>query len=173
MSNVLSFFSKLTIAATHFHSIHKRMGIKHNPEIPGKTRFAGWHYTSKSLQCCLPAFEELVESDVIEIKKLVFFKNVSTSGEFKKRVIQLEKLTEPFAKAIKSLESGHSNPSNVFIFYMAVMATLRQLLDNNKIELSLPHNVITQVQKSACSRYYSMVLASGQEVYLATFSSSS
>ncbi|KAF8596491.1 hypothetical protein BDV93DRAFT_454747, partial [Ceratobasidium sp. AG-I] len=178
MSDVLSFFSKSTIAATHFHSIRKRRGIKQSPEKPGKTRFAGWHYTSKSLRCCLPAIEELVESDVIEIKKvctadtseiLAFFKNVSTSGEFKKRVIQLEKLTEPFAKAIKCLESGHSNPSDVFIFYMAVMATLRQLVDNNETELSLPHDVITQAQKSACSRYYSMVLASGQEVYLATF----
>ncbi|KAF8595434.1 hypothetical protein BDV93DRAFT_456824 [Ceratobasidium sp. AG-I] len=172
MSDVLSFFSKSTIAATHFHSIRKRRGIKQSPETPGKTRFAGWHYTSKSLRCCLPAIEELVESNVIEIKKVRTAdtsETVTHTGEFKKRVIQLEKLTEPFAKAIKCLESGHSNPSDVFIFYMAVMATLRQLVNNNETELSLLHNVITQAQKLACSRYYSMVLASGQEVYLATF----
>lgn len=165
------------------------MDITQGLEKPGKTRFAGWHYASKSIRRCLPAIEEVVGSGVIEVKKasfparyfghnsdvklqdhkLAFIKNVSTCGEFKKRLYQLEKLTEPFAKAIKCLESGHSNPSDVFLFYMAVMATLRQLFDNNETELSLPDDVINQAHTSACSRYYSMVLASGQEVYLATF----
>ncbi|KAF8597429.1 hypothetical protein BDV93DRAFT_513341 [Ceratobasidium sp. AG-I] len=112
---------------------------------------------------CQQLKKTAIHTSSFQNHKLAFFKNVSTSGEFKKRVIQLEKLTEPFAKAIKCLESGHSNPSNVFIFYMAVMATLRQLVDNNETELSLPHDVITQAQKSACCCYYSMVLASGQE----------
>ncbi|KAG9077835.1 hypothetical protein FS749_010224, partial [Ceratobasidium sp. UAMH 11750] len=171
-SAVMRFFSKSTIAATHFNTIRLQMGITLGFEKPGKHRFGGWFYGSKSMRRCLPAVEKFVKSGVIDIKKdhpLFFIKNISECAKFATQLYQLEKLTEPFAKAIKCLESGHSNPSDVMVFYLAIMATIRQLLDNNDSDLSLPSHVLESVQASAGARYRSMVLASGQEVYLATF----
>lgn len=98
-----------------------------------------------------------------------FVKNIAAFSIFKTRLFQFEKLTEPFAKAINCLESGHSKPSDVFIFNLAMMATLRLLFDNSDTELSLPNEVIVQSRDVANARYYNMVLASEQEVYLSTF----
>lgn len=49
------------------------------------------------------------------------------------------------------------------------MSTLRELFDNNETELALPEDVITHIRGSANARYYNMVMASGNEVYLSTF----
>ncbi|KAG8717416.1 hypothetical protein FRC09_014313 [Ceratobasidium sp. 395] len=84
-------------------------------------------------------------------------------------VFQLEKVLEPLAKAIKCLESGHSNPSDVFLFYLGVLSSYRQLFDDNDAGLCLPDGVMASIMSSICARYFSLVLAAGQEVYVATF----
>ncbi|QRV92866.1 WD repeat-containing protein [Ceratobasidium sp. AG-Ba] len=81
----------------------------------------------------------------------------------------LQKVTEPFARAIKCLESEHSNPGDVFLFNMAVMAQLRHIADDNEAELGLPEDTLHNIRTIANARYYNVVLASGQEVYLSTF----
>jgi hypothetical protein len=102
--------------------------------------------------------------------KLFFIINVVVYGKFKTQLYQLEKITEAIARAIKCLESGHSNPSDVFIFYLAIMSSIRELFDNNETELSLPvDDVIIPTQRAISARYYNMVLAAGSEVYLTTF----
>lgn len=96
-------------------------------------------------------------------------KNVNAYAKFKSEIEQLEMVTEPFAKAIKCLESGHSTPCDVFIFNLAIMASLRELFDNNETELSLPESVITDIRNAASNRYFNMVLASGNEIYVTAF----
>ncbi|KAG8715661.1 hypothetical protein FRC08_010296 [Ceratobasidium sp. 394] len=171
-STVTRYFSKSTMGATHFNSTRQQMGITEGLQKSSKTRFGGAYYSSKSMRRCLPAVEKTVKSGAIEVKKdhpLYFIKNVAACSKFGTQLYQLEKLTKPIAKAIQCLESGHSNPSDVMVFYLAIMASLRQLLDNNDSDLALPEDVLVAAQASVCARYHSMILASGQEVYLATF----
>ncbi|KAG9109345.1 hypothetical protein FRC07_008337, partial [Ceratobasidium sp. 392] len=166
------FFSKSTKAATHLIVVLGRMGIAMWLKKEGKTRFAGIYLACISTRLCLPGIEKVIESGIVEVKKdhkLSFIKNIAAYSIFKTKLYQLEKLTEPFARAIKCLESGESNPSDVFIFSLAIMATLRRLIDHNETELSLPADVISKAQTVASARYYNMVLASGREVYIATF----
>ncbi|KAF8593834.1 hypothetical protein BDV93DRAFT_460199, partial [Ceratobasidium sp. AG-I] len=177
------FFNKSTIAATHLNATRGRMGIKESMKRPGKTRFAGWHYAANGMRRCLPAVEHIVKDDIIEVKKVSLFlqllrlyltepscgRNVNAYAKFKTEIEQLEKVTEPFAKAIKGLESGYSTPCDVFIFNLAIMASLRELSDNNDTGLSLPESVLTDIQNAASNRYFNMVLASGNEIYVTAF----
>ncbi|KAG8694473.1 hypothetical protein FRC08_008466 [Ceratobasidium sp. 394] len=170
-STVTRHFSKSSMSSRHFESTRQQMGIKTGLKKNSKIRFAGSYHSSRSMRICLPAVEKTVKSGAIEVKKdhpLFFIKNVSAYSKFATQLYQLEKLTEPIAKAIQCLESGHSNPSDVMVFYLAVVATLRDLADNND-ELGLPEEVLEKAVASVCARFRSMILATGQEVYLATF----
>ncbi|KAG8706755.1 hypothetical protein FRC09_002240 [Ceratobasidium sp. 395] len=170
MSAIQRFFSKSSQGTRHLDSTRQQMDIKAGLKRHSKTWFAGTYHSTSSTRTCLPAIERVVKSGVIKLKKdhpLSFIKNISAYSKFSTELHQLEKLLEPIAKAIQCLESGHSNPSDVMLFYLAVCATLRQYVDSD--ELGLPTDLLERAQASVCARFRSMVLATGQEVYLATF----
>ncbi|KAG9121640.1 hypothetical protein FRC07_002333, partial [Ceratobasidium sp. 392] len=169
-SAIQRFFSKSSQGAQHLDSTRQQMNIKTGLKKHSKTWFAGTYHSTSSTRICLPAIEKVVKFGVIKMKKdhpLSFIKNISAYSKFSTQLHQLEKLLEPIAKAIQCLESEHSNPSDVMLFYLAVCATLRQYVDSG--ELGLPEGVLEGAQAAVCSRFRSMVLATGQEVYLATF----
>ncbi|KAG8779902.1 hypothetical protein FRC12_023728 [Ceratobasidium sp. 428] len=169
-SAIQRFFSKSSQGTRHLDSTRQQMDIKTGLKRHSKTRFAGTYHSASSTRTCLPAIERVVKSGVLKLKKdhpLSFIKNISAYSKFSTKLHQLEKLLEPIAKAIQCLESGHSNPSDVMLFYLAVCATLRQYVDSD--ELGLPTDLLERAQTSVCARFRSMVLAAGQEVYLATF----
>ncbi|QRV99077.1 hypothetical protein RhiJN_27096 [Ceratobasidium sp. AG-Ba] len=169
---VWGYFNHSSFATAHLNTTRREMGITQGFDLPGITRFAGWHYGTRSVRINLPAVDCLIETNIIEMKKdhkLLFMRKVVVYSRFKTQLRQLEKVTEPFARAIKCLELGHSNPGDVFLFNMAVMAQLRQIADDNEAELGLPEDTLNNIRTITNARYYNMVLASGQEVYLSTF----
>ncbi|KAF8602259.1 hypothetical protein BDV93DRAFT_444591 [Ceratobasidium sp. AG-I] len=171
LQSVIRYFSKSIYGATHLNSTCQHMDISGGFESAGQTRFGGWYYCVKSVRRRLPAIEKIVHSGVLEVEKdhtLYFIKNVAALNKFKTELYQLEKVLEPLAKATKCLESSQSHTGDVMIFYLAVMSAMRELVDNNESELSLPPDILFAIQQSICSRYYDMVLASEQEVYLST-----
>ncbi|KAG8750264.1 hypothetical protein FRC12_012964 [Ceratobasidium sp. 428] len=167
--DVVGFCTRSNIAATHVDAICGQLGITEGFKKSSKTRFAGWYDCARSTRRRLPAVEKVVHLGVFKDHKLYFVKNLVAFAKFKTELLQLEKVLEPLAKAIKCLESGYSNPSDVFLFYLGILSTYRQLFDDNDAELCLPRDVITSIISIICARYFSMVLAAGQEVYLAAF----
>ena len=72
--------------------------------------------------------------------------------------LDLTKLVEvlgPFAKSIKCLESAHSTPADVFLFWLSIMAQLEQLFRENKIQL--PTAVQKQIRAIINRRYDGMI----------------
>ncbi|QRV97083.1 hypothetical protein RhiJN_25102 [Ceratobasidium sp. AG-Ba] len=172
MQNTWGHFARSPYANAHLSSARQQKGITRALKRPSKTRFGGWHDASESVELNLPAVETIVNNGVIDIKKdhkLSFMRNVVIYNKFKVEVHQLAEVTRPFARAIKCLESGHSNPGDVFLFTLGVMAYLRQLSDNNDTELGLPKDVMQAIENIANYRYHNMVLASGTDIYISTF----
>ena len=84
--------------------------------------------------------------------------------------LDLTKLTEvigPFAKSIQCLESTHSTPADVFLFWLAIMAHLDQLFRDQKIQL--PSNVVEQIRAITNRRYNGMINNGPTDVYIAAF----
>src|SRR5436190_5155818 len=89
-------------------------------------------------------------------------------------VIQLElglvKLLEvigPIAKAIKCLESTHSTPADVYLFWLAVMAQLEEVFCENKVPL--PADVKAKIRAVLNRRFDGMINNAPTDVYLSAF----
>ncbi|QRV97932.1 hypothetical protein RhiJN_25951 [Ceratobasidium sp. AG-Ba] len=147
---IWGYFSKSSFGTAHLDSTQGMTGIEGGFAKPGITRFAGWYYGSTSVQRNLPAVEQIIQNGVIDVEKvhkLYFMQNVVVAySRFKTELRQLEKVTEPFARAIECLESGYLNAGDVnMLFNLAVMAEIRQIVDNNKTELGLPANILDEI----------------------------
>jgi hypothetical protein len=84
--------------------------------------------------------------------------------------LDLSKLIEvigPFAKSIQCLESTHSTPADVFLFWLAIMAQLDQLFRDSKFQL--PNDVKEQIRAITNRRYDGMINNGPTDVYFAAF----
>jgi hypothetical protein len=89
-------------------------------------------------------------------------------------VIQLEleltKLLEvigPIAKAIQCLESTHSTPADVYLFWLAVMAQLGEVFREDKVHL--PNDVKSQIRSIVNRRFDGMINDAPTDVYFSAF----
>jgi hypothetical protein len=57
---------------------------------------------------------------------------------FKYDLEQLLLVIGPIAKSIKCLESSHSTVADVYLFWLAIVASLEDLIENDKLALSMP-----------------------------------
>jgi hypothetical protein len=84
--------------------------------------------------------------------------------------LDLSKLIEvigPFAKAIQCLESTHSTPADVFLFWLAIIAQLDQLFRDSKFQL--PNDVKEQIRAITNRRYDGMINTGPTDVYFTAF----
>lgn len=71
------------------------------------------------------------------------------------RLEQLVAVLEPIARAVKCLESSHLTPADVYLFWLAILATLEELFEKNDdpvVGVHLPQAVIDDIRKlvNAC-----------------------
>ena len=83
-------------------------------------------------------------------------------------LIKLVGILEPFARAVKCLESTQSTPADVYLFWLAVMATYEEIFRNNyDVDgLQLPTDVINEIHVIANARYKEMTEGPGKRVYI-------
>ena len=67
---------------------------------------------------------------------------------------------EPIARAIKCLESAHTNPADVFIFWYAIMATYKEMLEENPDDLS--EATIGDIRAIINKRYDNFILKANE-----------
>ncbi len=86
---------------------------------------------------------------------------------FKLSLTKYLAVAEPFARAIECLESAHSTPSDVFVFWLAIMATLeRRFLDQR---VKLPTHTIENIRAIANQRFDELINEGPEDAYLAAF----
>lgn len=80
---------------------------------------------------------------------------------------KLISVTRPFAKAIKCLESSHSTPGDIFLFWTAVTASVKQVLEE-------PGSGFTQADCDSIRgivnfRYKQLIDEGPSDVYISCF----
>lgn len=81
----------------------------------------------------------------------LFISNSPTSFHFRTQLSQLIAIGRPFAKAITCLESSHSTAGDVYLFWMAISASVKAVLDAT--EYAIPLAVKSQIRAIVNSRW--------------------
>jgi hypothetical protein len=61
----------------------------------------------------------------------MFIKNSHHRAIFQAKLKQMIKILLPFAKAIACLKSSQANPADVYLFWLAILSTLKQLFEDD------------------------------------------
>jgi hypothetical protein len=94
-----------------------------------------------------------------------------TVQEFKEELAQLAAVLEPLARAITCLESSHSTLSDVYLFWLAILARFRDIFKVNKAlaGIGLPHAIIEDITSILNGRHAEMCQGPAGQVYLTAF----
>lgn len=158
LRSTITFFSSSTLGRTYLNEERKDMGIARGLEKIGKTRFATLAISAIALQRNLPPIRKLITSEtvVIPVRSLLlslsslfvtqflyqkkkdsirdvnhlFIQGSHTGMQFEMRLVQYIKVLTPFVKSIACLESSQTNPADVYLFWLASVASLKRVLDD-------------------------------------------
>jgi hypothetical protein len=87
--------------------------------------------------------------------------------KFEMELSQLLTILAPVAKAITCMESTHSNVSDVYVFWLAVTATIHQIIEDDIT--GLPFDVMEKIRKAVNFRFNQMINDAPDDVYLTGF----
>ena len=89
---------------------------------------------------------------------------------FKNQLQQLVLILQPLARACKCLESSKATADNVYLFWLAVLATYKKLFtDNDDINgLQLPDDVMEDICKIVNACWAELTTGPGKSVYIST-----
>ncbi|KIO25436.1 hypothetical protein M407DRAFT_25235 [Tulasnella calospora MUT 4182] len=174
LRKLLKFFKHSSSAKARLDAMRVLKGVPEGLVSVGKTRFLTFYYSARSVIRCLPLIRELISKGVIEPKKdssISWMQNVLAVAKFEAGLTQLKTLLEPLARAVKCLESSLSTPADVYLFWLAVAATYRDIFRDNSSDggLQLPDDVISEIRAIVNTRYQQMIEHPSKQVYLATF----
>lgn len=83
--------------------------------------------------------------------------------KFEMELLQLLTVLAPVAKAITCMESTQSNVSDVYVFWLAVTATIHQIIIEDVT--GLPSDVIEDIHKAVNFRFNQMVNDAPDDIY--------
>ncbi|KZP06363.1 hypothetical protein FIBSPDRAFT_940040 [Athelia psychrophila] len=109
------------------------LNIARGLERIGKTRFATICLSAISLERCTPAITKMTEDENFQLQESIhrlFVKDSYAADTFTMGLKRLIKVLKPFAKTIASLESSQANPADVYLFWLAILANLKRVLDS-------------------------------------------
>jgi hypothetical protein len=68
----------------------------------------------------------------------MFKPGIIATKTLKHNLEQLLLVIDPTAKSIKCLESSYSTIADIYLFWLAIMASLEYLIKNDKLALPMP-----------------------------------
>ncbi|KAJ3792320.1 ribonuclease H-like domain-containing protein [Lentinula aff. detonsa] len=163
--------SALKKDAIESHEIERSKGLI----SIGKTRFATHYSSLASLEPHLRAIQRLVEDKKIDIKANKAIKSFFTSrGEvnsFETTMYQYLAIIGPIARSLWSLESTVANAADVYVFWLAIAATLKNLfLDKQAVSrLGLTQDQIQDIIRIVNKRYKDFIDDSPTDIYFSAF----
>ncbi|KAF9501095.1 hypothetical protein BDN71DRAFT_1479683 [Pleurotus eryngii] len=147
---IVKFFKKSTIANFHLKNEQQRCHIFQGLVSIGKTRFGSTHHAM---------IQELCSSGLVKIPEVnnKFMPNLALTICFKMDLQQFLSITEPLVKSITYLESTHATPADVYLFWLAIMAHMNNIL---KSEIEVPNSVAEKIQH-LCNNQFSQSINNG------------
>ncbi|KAG0700235.1 ribonuclease H-like domain-containing protein, partial [Suillus ampliporus] len=179
LKGIIKHFSKSSYSTTLLRQDRNLAGddepVKALQKI-GKTRF-GTHWTAaNALDPCLPNIRNLVGLRAIKFKVRlnlakwplkttdICHKNTKIQGmfmnrasgkynEFEQILLQYITIVAPIIRSLWSLEAAHANASDVYIFWLAIAATLNDLFSKGTIVTGIPTSLAHEVTAIFNKRY--------------------
>ncbi|KAF8175941.1 hypothetical protein K438DRAFT_1608022, partial [Mycena galopus ATCC 62051] len=165
MRETISYFSHSTYSATHLKALRVILSINHGLEKIGKIRFGTMYWAGYALLPNLPPIAELIVTG--DKAKLAWFKQLRVLQKFEMELKQLVTILEPIARAIKCLEGLEVTVGDVWKFYVAITAVIRDLFAEDS--LSFPQSLKDEVCAIINRRYEEMIDGPSGDIYLAGF----
>jgi len=90
----------------------------------------------------------------------------SKYGEFEQALIQYVTIVAPFIQSLWSLEAAHANASDIYIFWLAIQATLTNLFSKGPVLTGIQDALIGGVTATINKQYKEFF---SHELYFVTF----
>ncbi|EJD33382.1 hypothetical protein AURDEDRAFT_177535 [Auricularia subglabra TFB-10046 SS5] len=171
LRKLLSYFKKSSFATHHLRIARIEFGVHRGLERIGKTRFASIGRSAASVLRNIEPLKKIVREDKLLTSNkqrsagYAFLRNASHAGVFELELRQLVAIITPLAKALKCLESSQSTLADVYLFWLAAMATLADLFCKHDDELGLTDDLISDVRRVVNKRFNELV--EGNPIYKA------
>ncbi|KAH7308263.1 hypothetical protein B0J17DRAFT_587568, partial [Rhizoctonia solani] len=174
MKSITAYFHTSTYANRHLAALQVLHNVHKGIIAIGNTRFASYFYAAQSVLNCLPLILQLISSAVLELSSaspIYWMLDGASVEQFTKELRQLCAILEPFARSIKCLESSHSTPADVYLFWLAIIARARELFKNNATinGVGFPESVMEDVTSIINGRHHEMFQSKSGPIYLAAF----
>ncbi|KAF8294137.1 hypothetical protein DL93DRAFT_2122975 [Clavulina sp. PMI_390] len=178
VQSITKHFKKSSFARAHLDAARLEAGVSRGIAAMGNTRFVGMYWSGKTVLDIIPLVKKLIQDNVLKLKKntgIYWMVDQNVVQETQDALEHLLPILEPIARAVKCLESSHATPASVYLFWLAILATLEELFRNNKEDhgLRLPEHVIKDVRRIVTRRWKESTQegnsgnANGGTVYLA------
>lgn len=133
----------------------------------GNTRFSSLYWAARALLKNLESIQELADAGLIitGIDDMRIFKSGTQGLKFKLDLSRFVGILEPAALALKCLESPHTNPADVFVFWVATAAAMNKYLTSEEFSEPVKRAIRLIVNK----RFNGMINKSPSDVYFAAF----
>lgn len=90
-------------------------------------------------------------------------------NEFEIILYQYIAIIGPIARSLWSLEASTTNASDVYVFWLAIAATLKDLFTSSKMKLSLENELIHSVVQIFNRRWKRFIDDSPTDIYFVAF----
>lgn len=98
-----------------------------------------------------------------------FFSDKKAVNIFEIEMYQYISIVAPLARSLWSLESATANASDVYIFWLAIAATLKDLFITSRDKLSLEEELISSITKIINRRWRAFIDCSPTDIYFTAF----
>ncbi|KAH9850542.1 hypothetical protein C2E23DRAFT_695077, partial [Lenzites betulinus] len=119
-----------TYAMEHYNEVRQELKITTGLAHIGATRFWTYVSTVDLVYQGLPAFQSIVQNKKlkIDIADVLFEKHSVQANLFGIQMVKYLAVATLFARAIKCLKSTSATASNVYVFWLAIMAQLEHVM---------------------------------------------
>ncbi|KZV79764.1 hypothetical protein EXIGLDRAFT_846239 [Exidia glandulosa HHB12029] len=148
---LLTYFKHSSYAVYHLKAHWIDFGVRRGLERIGNTRFGSIGRSGASILRNIEPVKKIVRADdlLTNDKKrsagFAFLRNPAFAGTYELELRQLVAILTPLNKSLKCLESSRSTLADVYLFWLAAMATLSDIFTDHNDELHMPPDVIDDI----------------------------
>ncbi|PVF93460.1 hypothetical protein CPB86DRAFT_715359, partial [Serendipita vermifera] len=173
---IVAFFSKSHKAAIELRELNLANNITRGLEKVGRTRFATHYWSVLSAHRSHDQIEKLVRDGKVTFGVTLKNQNVSeavmsqeSSILFKSELLRYLSIIDPIVRTIQCLESANLNVADVYVFWLAIAATLRDLFDKPQLDITISEELKSQITTIVNRRYKEFIDAAPSDIYFAGF----
>ncbi|KAI0668206.1 ribonuclease H-like domain-containing protein, partial [Trametes maxima] len=159
LRKIVSYFRRSTKASAELATTRAEDGITRGLQSIGRTRFASIYWSADALKTCLPSIRQLISSGKLQLsRKLALLQEGNmASMKFEQALIQYTSILAPIARAIKSLEATDATAADVFVFWLGIASSLRELFARPEDETGVSPALAQKITGIINKRYKEII----------------